>query len=135
MAAHRILLIEDEPGAREALESLLAEEGYTVATADTGEKGLRRMREFRPDTVVCDFLLPDTDGLQILRRVRDLAGRSVTFIVITAGCGGVDAETLVQREADYFFQKPLDLARFRSALQHDGGGNGNGAARPPQLTL
>lgn len=117
MAAQRILVIEDEPGAREALESLLSEEGYTVATADTGAKGLSRLDEFRPDTVVCDFYLPDTDGLQILRRVRDVSGGSVTFIVITAGCGGADAESLLQREADFFFQKPLDLKRFRRALQ------------------
>ena len=129
MAAQRILLIEDEPGAREALESLLSEEGYTVATAENGAHGLARMREFRPDTVVCDFYLPDTDGLQILRRVRDLAGSAVTFIVITAGCGGADAESVLQREADFFFQKPIDLNRFRHALQRNGGGNGNGAHR------
>jgi CheY-like chemotaxis protein len=117
MAAQRILVIEDEDGAREALESLLSEEGYTVATAENGEKGLMRLSDFHPDTVVCDFYLPDTDGLQILRRVRDVAGRAVTFIVITAGCGGPDAESVLQREADFFFQKPLDLARFRLALQ------------------
>jgi CheY-like chemotaxis protein len=131
MAAQRILLIEDEPGAREALQSLLAEEGYTVATAETGEGGLRRLREFRPDTVVCDFYLPDTDGLQVLRRVRDLAGRSVTFIVITAGCGGADAESTLQREADFFFQKPLDLKRFRHALQRNGNALGSGLAHAP----
>jgi len=129
MAAQRILLIEDEPGAREALESLLSEEGYTVATAENGEKGLIQLRDFHPDTVVCDFYLPDTDGLQILRRVRDVAGRAVTFIVITAGCGGEDAETLLQREADFFFQKPLDLVRFRHALQRSVGV----AARAPTL--
>ena len=117
MAAQRILVIEDEPGAREALQSLLSEEGYTVDTAENGEHGLRRLSEFRPDTVVCDFYLPDTDGLQILRRVRDLAGRTVTFIVITAGCGGAEAESLLQREADFFFQKPIDLSRFRDTLQ------------------
>ncbi|HEU4454983.1 MAG TPA: response regulator, partial [Longimicrobium sp.] len=76
MAAQRILVIEDEPGAREALESLLSEEGYTVATAENGEKGLKQLSDFHPDTVVCDFYLPDTDGLQILRRVRDVAGRA-----------------------------------------------------------
>jgi CheY-like chemotaxis protein len=120
MAAQRILVIEDEPGAREALQSLLSEEGYTVATAENGEKGLRRLSEFRPDTVVCDFYLPDTDGLQILRQVRDRAGSDVAFIVITAGCGGAEAESQLQREADFFFQKPLDLARFRRALQRIG---------------
>ena len=129
MAAQRILVIEDEPGAREALESLLAEDGYTVATAENGEKGLRRLDDFRPDTVVCDFYLPDTDGLQILRNVRDRAGSAVTFIVITAGCGGADAETLLQREADFFFQKRVDLKRLRSALQRHAG-NGKAAVHP-----
>jgi CheY-like chemotaxis protein len=117
MAAQRILVIEDERGAREALESLLSEEGYTVASAESGESGLRRMTEFMPDTVVCDFYLPDTDGLQVLRRVRSQAGRGVTFIVITAGCGGAGVERTLQREADYFFQKPVDLLRLRSVLE------------------
>jgi CheY-like chemotaxis protein len=119
MAAERILVIEDEPGAREALESLLAEEGYTVASAASGESGLRRLAEFHPDTVVCDFYLPDTDGLQILRRVRS-EGQGVTFIVITAGCGGDGVERTLQREADFFFQKPVDLVRLRHVLQRDG---------------
>jgi len=119
MAAQRILVIEDEPGAREALESLLSEEGYTVTSAANGEAGLRRLGEFRPDTVVCDYYLPDTDGLQILRRVRSEAGRGVTFIVITAGCGGDGVERQLESEADYFFQKPIDLDRLRGALEHD----------------
>ena len=129
MGAQRILVIEDEPGAREALQSLLAEEGYTVATAETGGDGLQRLSDFRPDTVVCDFYLPDTDGLQILRRVRDLAGKAVTFIVITAGCGGAEAESLLQREADFFFQKPLDLKRFRRVLERAAGGPAHSLSR------
>jgi len=118
MAAQRILVIEDEPGAREALESLLSEEGYTVTSAESGETGLRRLTEFHPDTVVCDFYLPDTDGLQLLRRMRLEA--EVTFIVITAGCGGDGVERTLQREADFFFQKPVDLKRLRHVLQRDG---------------
>jgi CheY-like chemotaxis protein len=120
MAAKRILVIEDESGARDALQSLLAEEGYLVETAESGARGLERVRDFRPDTVVCDFYLPDTDGLQVLRAVRSRAGGRVTFIVITAGCGGEEAERTLRREADFFFQKPLDLPRFRSALQRGG---------------
>ncbi len=116
MASQRILLIEDETGAREALQSLLVEEGYTVETAESGQTALERVRSFRPDTVVCDFYLPDTDGLQILREVR-AEGEPVTFIIITAGCGGADAEDLLRREADFFFQKPIDLRRFRTVLQ------------------
>jgi DNA-binding response OmpR family regulator len=117
MAAQRILVIEDERGAREALESLLSEEGYTVASAESGASGLQRLSDFHPDTVVCDFYLPDTDGLQVLRQVRSRAGRGVTFIVITAGCGGAGVERTLEREADYFFQKPVDLIRLRSVLE------------------
>lgn len=129
MAARRILLIEDEPGAREALESLLAEEGYAVRAAESGARGLAEMYDFNPDTVVCDFYLPDTDGLEILRHVRRVSGDDVTFIVITAGCGGEDAEDLLRREADFFFRKPVDLTRLSTALRTaHATGNGNGAA-------
>jgi CheY-like chemotaxis protein len=128
MASQRILVIEDESGAREALQSLLVEEGYTVATAESGERGLERLHDFHPDTVVCDFYLPDTDGLQILRRVRGSEDGAVTFIIITAGCGGEEAENALQREADFFFQKPIDLSRFRSVLQEPSSGCRQGAA-------
>ena len=121
MAAQRILLIEDEAGAREALKSLLDEEGYTVATAESGLRGLQRLSEFNPDTVVCDFYLPDIDGLQVLRAARSLSERGITVIVITAGCGGEEAERTLRREADFFFQKPLDLHRFRDVLQNPRG--------------
>ena len=128
MAAQRILVIEDEAGAREALKSLLDEEGYTVATAESGLRGLERVSDFHPDTVVCDFYLPDIDGLQVLRAVRALSESGITVIVITAGCGGDEAEKTLRREADFFFQKPLDLHRFRSVLQRERDGGRERAA-------
>ena len=128
MAAQRILVIEDEAGAREALKSLLDEEGYTVATAESGLRGLERVSDFHPDTVVCDFYLPDIDGLQVLRAVRALSESGITVIVITAGCGGEEAENTLRREADVFFQKPLDLHRFRAVLQRERDGGRERAA-------
>lgn len=129
MAAQRILVIEDETGAREALKSLLDEEGYTVCTAETGRAGLERLGEFHPDTVVCDFYLPDIDGLQVVRAIRS-SGAAATVIVITAGCGGEEAESVLRREADFFFQKPLDLGRFRDVLSRPGDGTPRRAAVP-----
>lgn len=128
MAAQRILVIEDETSAREALKSLLDEEGYTVCTAETGTRGLERLGEFHPDTVVCDFYLPDIDGLQVVRAVRALANEGITVIVITAGCGGEEQEMTLRREADFFFQKPLDLRRFRDVLQRERDGGRERAA-------
>jgi CheY-like chemotaxis protein len=138
MAAQRILVIEDEDGAREALQSLLTEDGYTVCTAASGGSGLKRLQEFRPDTVVCDFYLPDTDGLQVLREIRASGEPHVTVIVITAGCGGEERESILRREADHFLAKPLDLQRFRELLQSTRGrGNGRAGAKPalPEASL
>lgn len=115
MAARRVLVIEDDAGSRDALGSLLSEEGYLVRTAGSGEDALRCARDFRPDTVVCDYRLPDISGLQVLRRLRALP-EGVCFIALTADCGGEEAERAIRREADYFLSKPVDLARFRAVL-------------------
>jgi CheY-like chemotaxis protein len=80
-------------------------------------RGLERLSDFHPDTVVCDFYLPDIDGLQVVRAIRSGAVQGITVIVITAGCGGEEAERTLRSEADFFFQKPLDLRRFRDVLQ------------------
>lgn len=116
MAARRVLLIEDETGARDALGSLLTEEGYVVRTAASGRAGLACFREFAPDTVVCDYILPDIDGLQVLREIR-AADESVTFIMMTAGCGGDEAEHTLRQEADYFLGKPINLPEFCGVLE------------------
>jgi CheY-like chemotaxis protein len=126
MAARRVLLIEDDAAARDGLGSLLAEDGYLVRTAPTGERGLVCAAEFRPDVVVCDFTLPGIDGLQVLRRLRDSQG-PVFFIVLTAGCGDDELERALRHEADVFLRKPVDLQRFRAVLA-DGP---DGRPRPP----
>jgi DNA-binding response OmpR family regulator len=118
MPAERILLIEDEPGARDALGSLLLEEGYAVCTAESGRAGIECLRDFRPDTVVCDVVLPDINGLQVLRQVRALAKEDVIFIIVTAGGSSEEVERALRKEADLFIEKPINLRRFRNVLKH-----------------
>ena len=119
MGSRRVLVIEDEDAAREALVSLLREEGYHVRSAPSGESGLNCLGEFHPDVVLCDYYLPDIDGLQVLRRVR--AGRdSVCFIILTAGLSGADDERELRSEADAFLGKPIDLAALDRVLQTTG---------------
>jgi DNA-binding response OmpR family regulator len=125
VAAERILVIEDESGARTALARLLTEEGFSVRTAATGARGLEQIREFSPDTVVCDFRLPDTTGLQVLRAARAASPDKLTFIVVTADCGGAESEQALRREADFFFHKPVDLSTFYRVV---GRGKGNSDA-------
>lgn len=115
IAAPRILVIEDDDGAREALASLLVEDGYAVCTAGTGLGGLERAGSFHPHAIVCDFSLPDIDGLEVMRRLR--AERDDLFIiVVTAGRYGPLRERDLRAEADVFLDKPVDLSLLRSAL-------------------
>jgi len=116
MAEHRVLLVEDDAGARDALGSLLAEEGYVVRTAASGAAALACAHDFAPHTVVCDVCLPDIDGLQVLRAVRAMRPGAF-FVILTAGCGSAEAERSLRREADIFLDKPIDLPRFRAILQ------------------
>lgn len=114
-------MIEDDEAARNGLGSLLADDGFAVRTAPTGERGLTCAQEFRPDVVVCDFTLPGIDGLEVLRRLRRTK-RPVYFVVLTAGCGDPHLEDLLRAEADVFLRKPVDLSRFRAILDAGSGG-------------
>lgn len=117
MCARRVLVIEDEDAAREALQSLLREEGYLVRSAPNGKEGVDCCRDFAPDIVLCDYYLPDIDGLQVLRTVRGFSGKPVRFILLTAGLSGAEDEVALRREADAFLGKPIDLDRLHSALE------------------
>lgn len=116
MTAPRILVIEDDDGARDALGCLLSEDGYIVRTAGSGHEALLCASEFLPDAIVCDYHLPDLDGLQVLRRLR-ATSRDIFIIVTTAGRYGVSDELALRSEADVFLDKPIDLDRLRGALQ------------------
>jgi CheY-like chemotaxis protein len=112
----RVLVIDDEPSAREALENLLLEDGYLVRTAPSGAAGLACQPEFRPHIVVCDYHLADMDGLQVLRRLRASTGDEVRFILVTAGLAPHDDERALRREADAFLDKPIDLVQLHETL-------------------
>src|SRR5450756_2920866 len=64
----RVLVVDDEPNLAEVLSSVLRHEGWDVQSAGTGVSAVRTGREFRPDAVVLDMMLPDFDGLEVMRR-------------------------------------------------------------------
>src|SRR5947207_22257 len=114
-----VLIIDDETAIRESLETLLEFEGYSVASAETGEQGLVKMGERPFDLVLLDFALPDRNGLEILRDIRD-RDPQLAVIMITA-YGTVDnAVRAMQNGATNFIQKPWDneklLADVRAAV-------------------
>src|SRR4051812_50023196 len=83
----RVLVVDDEPSIRELLAMLCAYEGWEVATADAGGPALRSARELPPDVVLLDMMLPDMDGLSVLRGLGAEHPR-IAVLVVSAREGG-----------------------------------------------
>src|SRR5437763_3798557 len=114
-----ILIIDDEAGIRESLETLLEFEGYSVESTETGEEGLARLSERTFDLVLLDFALPDRNGLEILGDIR--ARDSQLAVIMITAYGTLDnAVRAMQKGATNFIQKPWDneklLADVRAAV-------------------
>src|SRR3954464_6349803 len=114
-----ILIVDDEVAIRESLQTLLEMEEYRVDTAETGEEGLIKIAEQPYDLVLLDYALPDKNGLEVLRDIRD-RDPSLAVILITAYGTVENAVMAMQGGATNFIQKPWDneklLADVRSAI-------------------
>jgi two-component system nitrogen regulation response regulator NtrX len=107
----RILVVDDEPGIREALRQVLEYEGYEVKTASTGPEGISAYPEFRPHLVFLDVKMAGQDGLETLSRLKTLEHQAP--IVMISGHGTIaTAVAATQRGAFDFLEKPLDTDRL-----------------------
>ena len=113
---HRILIVDDERNARDALKTLLADEGYEVKEAGDGEEGLEALAEFRPDAVLCDVRMPKMDGLTLLKRARE-DGHEALFIMMTAFGSIETAVEAMRRGAEDYLTKPLDVGAVTARLE------------------
>jgi two-component system, OmpR family, response regulator MprA len=115
-----LLVVDDEPAVRDALDRALRAEGYRVATAADGRAALDRMAEERPDLIVLDVLMPVMDGLEVCRALR-AAGDRTPILVLTARDSVADRVEGLDAGADDYLVKPfaLDelLARIRALLR------------------
>ncbi len=114
-----VLIIDDEAGIRESLETLLEMEGYEVETVSTGQQGLNRVGQRTFDLILLDLALPDRNGLDILAELR-VQDPGVSVIMITAYGTVENAVRAMQSGAANFVQKPWDneklLADVRAAV-------------------
>jgi len=115
-----LLVVDDEPAVRDALDRALRAEGYRVTTAGDGRAALDRMAEERPDLIVLDVLMPVMDGLEVCRALR-AAGDRTPILVLTARDSVADRVEGLDAGADDYLVKPfaLDelLARIRALLR------------------
>jgi len=114
-----VLIIDDEPQIRRFLKAGFDLERFTVLEETTGEAGVRTATLRRPDLIVLDLNLPDTQGLSVLERIR--AWSSVPIIVLSVRASDDDKVRLLEAGADDYVVKPFSmaelLARARTALR------------------
>lgn len=116
MSAH-ILVIDDEPDICETVRDILVDEGYEVSVAETAEDARKARRARRPDLVLMDVWLPDSDGISLLREWKQQIGFTAPVIMIS---GHATVETAVEatRLGAYdFIEKPLSLSKLLLTVQ------------------
>jgi two-component system OmpR family response regulator len=118
--AIRVLVVDDEPSLAELLGSVLRYEGWDTRTAGTGSDAVRIAREFQPDAVILDIMLPDFDGLDVLRKLRAEIPE-VCVLFLTAKDAVEDRIAGITAGGDDYVTKPFSLeevlARLRGLLR------------------
>ncbi|MEO6200707.1 MAG: response regulator transcription factor [Cryobacterium sp.] len=116
----RVLVVDDEPMLTDLLSMALRYEGWEVRTAGEGRQALTIAREFRPDAIVLDIMLPDIDGLQVLQRVRS-DGNETPVLFLTAKDALADRIAGLTAGGDDYVTKPFSLeevvARLRGLIR------------------
>jgi two-component system, NtrC family, response regulator PilR len=115
--AERVLVVDDEPGIREFLEIMLAQDGYEVNVASSGEEGLKVYRSREPDLVLTDVKMPGMNGLDLIREIRRLDS-TVPIIAITAYASADDALRAVREGAYDYISKPFQIEDLRNIIRN-----------------
>jgi len=117
VAEERILIVDDEPGVRTALENILGDEGFRVVSADSGEAGLEIFSAQSFDAVLLDVWLPGIDGLETLQRMRQ--GSADAEIVMISGHGTIETAVRATKLGAFdFVEKPLSLEKTLLVLRN-----------------
>lgn len=120
-----VLVIEDEAPLRANLTRILSAEGYRVVSAADGDEGIRRVLEERPDLVICDILMPGTDGFGVLAALRSrLETAAIPFLFLTASADKEDLARGLKSGANEYVTKPFKIADLLAAVRRllPGGG-------------
>jgi len=112
----RILVIDDDPTITAMLKRGLSYEGYVVDTAESGEQGLTIAREYSPDLIILDIMMPHIDGFEVLRRLRAV-GSQPPVLLLTAKDAPADQVKGLQAGADDYVIKPFTFEVLAARVQ------------------
>jgi two-component system KDP operon response regulator KdpE len=119
-----VLIADDEPRIVKLVSLALREQGFRVITAGSGEEALTQAEEYRPDVAVLDILMPDLDGFEVMRKLRER--RPIPIILLTAKGSTAEKTQGLDLGADDYIAKPFHpdelAARVRAVLRRTEGG-------------
>jgi CheY-like chemotaxis protein len=118
MARKKILVVDDDPEVRLALELRLKANGYTVALAEDGEKSIVQTRLHMPDLILLDLGLPTQDGFSVMENLKaDKSTASIRVIVLTGRDRASNFDRALKAGIDAFLQKPVQNARLLAVIR------------------
>ncbi len=117
MSNETILIIDDEESVRKSLADVMRDEGYDVVTAGSGKEGLDLLNEAQPALALLDIAMPDMDGIETLRRIRDL--KPDLPVIMVTGHGTIETAVKTTKLGAYdFMVKPPELAHLILVVKH-----------------
>lgn len=114
----RILVIDDDPTVLKMIQRALQHQGHQVTVAANGQEGLEQVEKIQPALIICDWMMPYVDGLEVCRQVKANPNLSTTFfILLTARVGLDDRIQGLNTGADDFLAKPIEITELQARVQ------------------
>jgi len=108
MADVKILVIDDEEELLDLLQISLRLEGYEVIIAQNGKEGLEKFEKENPDLVLCDIIMPEMDGFEVLTKIRQNSKKWVPVIMFSATTDSERIQKSWKQDADFYLPKPVN---------------------------
>jgi len=112
----RILVVDDDESIRNTMKAILKDDGYVVDLAATGNGAIQKTEETAYNVVLIDIRLPDMDGVELLKRMKDAVPRT-RKIIVTGYPSMQNAITALNKNADAYLIKPVDLEKLLSTVK------------------
>ncbi|MEE3719302.1 SpoIIE family protein phosphatase [Tumidithrix elongata RA019] len=114
----QILVIDDDLVMQMVLRNTLQEQGYAAIVAKNGKEGLALAQKYHPALVICDWMMPDIDGLEVCRQIRQDISLSTTFFILLTSKGAVeDKVKALDSGADDFLSKPIEKSELIASVR------------------
>ena len=118
MTMHTILVVDDNEACREAMLASLTHAGFRVFVAADGREGVEAVRQLRPDMVFMDLMMPEMDGYETMRAIREHPEwQSLPIIALTAKAMKGDREKSIDAGASDYITKPVDVEQLLSLMR------------------